>query len=118
MEALLERSNGMKVARRVPGIFAGPEPEEREGRRAHSFRVGRRERGKNEVWIKSGRRSAERFGAFLLFLQSGDPQNPRFNESLCFNALKRADGNNARVVSAREHGFDDVRHAVAEKAEL
>ena len=105
----------MKVARRVPGIFAGAEPEEGERCRAHGFRVGRGERGEDEIGIEPRRRPAERFGAFL---QSRDAQKPRFNQPLGLNALERADGNDADVVSARKHGLNDVRHAVAEEAQF
>ena len=117
MEALFDRSYGMKVARRIPGIFTGPEPEERERRRPDGFRVGRRERRKDKIGIEPRRRPAERVRVSV-FLQGCDAQKPRFNQPFGLNALERSDGNNSDVVGVREHGFDDVRHAVAEKAEL
>lgn len=113
LQRFFEGADAVKVARAVPVEFSVRRfgSEERTGCKARELRIRPGKSGCYQVGIELGRMGAD---GIVVRLRADHPQRAPFNQILGFNALERADGDDARVKVTGKHAFNHVGHAVAQ----
>ena len=113
LQRFFQGADAVKVARAVPVEFSVSRfgSKERTGCEAREFRIRPGKSGCYQVGIKLGRMGAD---GIVVRFRTDHPQRAPFNQVLGFNALERADGDDACVKVTGKHAFNHVGHAVAQ----